>query len=113
MTDTITCPNCKHAIAVHAAAAAQIAEHIRHEVESELRRKETDYIRRDKELAAARGGIDSEIAARVQDQLNQLRSQAEEAARSAIGAEVEGLQSQLTAAQAKLDRKSTRLNSSH
>ncbi len=104
MTDTITCPNCGHAIEVHAAAAAQIAEHIRREVESELRRKEDDYIRRDKELETARGGIDDEIAARVQAQLSQLRSQVEQSARSAIGAEIEGLQTQLTTAQAKLQQ---------
>lgn len=104
MTDTITCPNCGHEIAVHAAAAAQIAEHIRHEVDAELRRREDDFIRREKELESARGRIDEELAARVQAQIGQLRVRAEEAARSAIGNEVAGLQSQLATAQTKLQQ---------
>ena len=111
MTDTITCPNCGHEIEVHAAAAAQIAEHIRHEVEAEAHRKEEDFARRERgfaarqnELESAREALDEEIKSRVQNQIGLLRAQAEEAARTAVSDEVTGLQSQLTTAQIKLQK---------
>jgi hypothetical protein len=111
MTDTITCPNCGHEIEVHAAAAAQIAEHIRHEVEAEARRKEEDFARRERgfaarqnELESAREALDEEIKSRVQNQFGLLRAQAEEAARTAVSDEVTGLQSQLSAAHTKLQQ---------
>jgi hypothetical protein len=110
MTDTIICPNCQFKIEVHAAAAAQMREHIRKELEADVRKKETEIAGRERELrsqelklADTRQAIDEEIARRLLQERKLVLEEAELTVRNSMANEVHDLQEELTGLRSKLN----------
>jgi hypothetical protein len=110
MTDTIVCPNCKYEIEVHEAFSAQMREHLRGELDSEFRRRETEIAGREhdvrfqlQELESTRESIEQEVRRRLADQRKLIQEQAEETIRNSVTLEVRTLQEQLDETKSKLD----------
>jgi hypothetical protein len=83
MAETIICPNCHFEIEVHAAAAAQMRDHIRKELEAEVRRKESEIAARERtlrlheqELESSRQSLDQELQIRLSQQRTALLEEA-------------------------------------
>ena len=109
MAETIICPNCRYEIEVHAAAAAQMRDHIRKELEAEVRRKEGEIASRgaalrlqEQELESSRQSLDQELQIRLLGQRTALFEEAECALRESLSREFNGLHEELAGTKAKL-----------
>lgn len=91
MADTIKCPNCQYEIEFHAAAAAQMREHLRKEIEADVRRKEHDLTRRQQDL-------DREVETKLAAQKASLVQQAQ----STMAQQVTDLRAELAGTKTKL-----------
>jgi hypothetical protein len=109
MAETIICPNCQYEIEVHAAAAAQMRDHIRKELEAEVRRKENEIAARERtlrlqeqELESSRESLDQELQLRLSQRRAALLEEAETALRESLSHEITGIQEELAGTKVKL-----------
>jgi hypothetical protein len=109
MAETIICPNCHYEIEVHAAAAAQMREHIRKELDAEFRRKESEIASRERalrsqqqDLESSRHSLEQELQQRLSQQRTALLEEAEAALRTSLSHEVNDLQNELAGTKDKL-----------
>ncbi len=118
MAETIICPNCHYEIEVHAAAVAQMREHVRKELEADVRRVESEIAARERtlrfqeqELESSRQSIEQELQIRLSDQRTALLEETEITVREALSHEVNDLQVELAGTKAKLaEAQTTELN---
>ena len=109
MQDIIHCPSCGREITVSETLTAQIRQHLREELDAEVKKKDGDLARRvdelrhrEKTLEEARGAVEKEIADRVAQERNRLAQEAKAQAQESATAELHNLQEQLSAARTQL-----------
>ncbi len=106
---TIICPNCQFEIEVQAAATAQMRDHLRKELEADIRKMECELTGRERELHLrelqlndARQVIDEEVARRLAVERKLLREEAELTVRNSMAHEVHDLQEEMAGLRTKL-----------
>jgi hypothetical protein len=96
--DNLKCPNCGHIIPLTDLLSHQIAERTREEMRAEVLTQQEDITAREQRLKKSELVAERTIADRVAVATRQATATAEEAARSAVSAEVESLRQQAASA---------------
>ena len=89
VSDLITCPNCGHEIEMQATAAAQMREHILHDLQD-----------RERTLQQKALSVDADLQSRLNAETVRLRKEIEKATRTAYSQEVDELRVKLESANA-------------
>ena len=89
MNDLITCPNCGHEIEMHAAASAQMREHLLHDLQD-----------RERTLQQKALSLDADLQSRLSAETVRLRKEIEKTTRTAFSQEVDELREKLESANA-------------
>lgn len=93
--EIIKCPNCGFEIAISKVLTVQIRERLKSELETEVRKKEAELLKREKQLSQAKASIDEQVAEKLKAETAKIQSQAQQEATNKLKLEMEDLKAQV------------------
>ena len=100
--EVIKCPNCGFDIAISEALTHQVRDRLKTELESGIRKKETELLAREKQLEQAKASINEQVAIRLKAETGKIQAQAEQRASEKNRLELEDLKCQITEKEKKI-----------
>jgi len=93
--EIIKCPSCGFEIAISEVLTVQIRERLKSELETGIRKREAELLKREKQLSQAKASIDEQVAEKLEAETAKMQVQAQQEAANKLKIEFEDLKNQV------------------